>query len=797
MRLKDLRWHILGCVILIISYLAIAFCYYLPIRSKAEESMKVLAHEAIEIEKELAYEKINSYYQTFLIDSDTLDTDFNQTGLKGKFDNLEGDKIIFSQDKLFVFQSINTSYYFYFLNDEGKCGRLSLNELFGESNFDVYAYAAGGSIYYTNTEFEGALMSELLGDNFNISESLGEDDTFTQVYNVLDERGVISSVNLYDNVYIATFIEIDDPYLAIDWVLSQALVFYSIGIVILVIMLVILVLGCQKSSKLLRVDRHATRATNSVIIRIDESGKTIFTNKTFKKIYGLRKLIDISEFKEVKSNENIMVPIQKNKAFECYILIEGETKYFYLTPLHISKSYYLVGADITIDFIRRKHLEEMNGKNEITLCDNSLALTNQFQHILIENEYKDLAFVQYQITKYEEIVGVFGRDNFNDLLIGFLSILKDIYKDVSIYHIDDSKFIVIQPNESINEVVNHINTVLDVLRRPFTINSNNIYVNCKVVVYNLKKEEFAEVGLKTIMSKLELAMKNIADFSSKDYIVYDPAMDRIIVTTEEMEKYLIKGLKENEFRMYLQPQYNIKEEKIDGFEALLRWVNPKYKEKSPQEYVELAEQRGHMLDVGRFVIKESFKLAKELEKYNIHISINVSPIQILQVGFAGEIIESAESLQLNPNNIAIEITESFLMENFVLVNEKLKLLKQKGFRIHLDDFCTGYSSMLYLKDLPVDTIKIDKEFTKYVETSKVNSNIVKTICSLGNSLDLGIICEGVETEEQKDIVSNMGCDIIQGFLISKAVPFEKAKELLEKHNKPKEKEIKKVVKTKK
>ena len=785
MRLKDLRWHILMCAILIISYLAIAFCYYLPIRSRAEESMKVLAKEAIAVESDLAIQKINSYYEAFLVDSSVLDTSHNQTGKK----------IIFAQDKQFVFHSVNTSYYFYFLNDKGECGRLGLSELFSESEFDVYTYTAGGALYYTNTEFQGTLMTDLLGDNFNINNSLEEDGTFTQVYSVLDERGVVSSVKLYGDVYVAVFIPIDDPYLAIDWVLSQALVFYGIGILILILMLVILVLGCQKSSRLLRVDRHATRATNSIIIRIDENGKIIFTNKTFKKLYKLRKIKDVSDFTEVKTKQNIMVPIRANKAFECFITIDDEVKYLYLTPLHISKSFYLVGADITIDFLRRIHLEEMNGKNEITRCDNSLALTNQFRHILLDNEYKDISFVEYRISKYEEIVGVFGRDNFNDLLNSFLAILRNIYTDLLIYHIDDSKFIVIQPSNQMGPVIDGINTVLDILRKPFAINSNNIYVNCKVVVYNLKNNEFDNADLKNIMSKLDLAMKNIADFSSKDYIVYDPAMDRVIVTTEEMERDLVKGLKENEFKMFLQPQYNVKEERIDGFEALLRWGNPKYKDKSPQVYVELAEQRGHMLDIGRFVIKESFRLAKMLEQYNIHISINVSPIQILQVGFASEIIETAELFDLNPNNIAIEITESFLMESFMLVNEKLKLLKQHGFRIHLDDFCTGYSSMLYLKDLPVDTIKIDKEFTKYVETSKVNSNIVKTICSLANSLELGLICEGVETEEQKDIVYKMGCDVIQGFLISKAVPYEKAKELLEEHNKPKE--IKKTVKNKK
>ena len=121
------------------------------------------------------------------------------------------------------------------------------------------------------------------------------------------------------------------------------------------------------------------------------------------------------------------------------------------------------------------------------------------------------------------------------------------------------------------------------------------------------------------------------------------------------------------------------------------------------------------------------------------------------------------------------------MGNFNLVTEKLKILKDKGFSIHLDDFGTGYSSMLYLKDLPVDTIKIDKEFTKHIETNKVSEAIVKTICNLGTTLHLGIICEGVETQIQSDIIKKFGCRVIQGYLIGKAMPYDEAVELIEKY----------------
>lgn len=789
MRLRDLKWYILFCLVLVIAYAAIAFCYYLPVRSKAEESMKVLAKEAIQVQVELANEEILAAKEAFLLDPLTLDTNFNQTGLKAVFAEA-GVDMIFARERDFItFLPESEDYYFYFYNFDyesdsrtGICGKLPLSSLFDNTQFNCYAFNDMGEMFYTNTEFEGVLFRELLGDSFDVKANLGEDNSFTQVFDVGATRGVITCAEVYDGIYAAMFIEITDPYLAIDWILTQAMVFYGMGIAIVLIMLFILIAGCKKASKLLRVDRGATRVAKSVVLRVSNHGKVIFTNKAFKQIYGIQKLDNLSEFKQADTDEEIMKVIKQGDAFECYVPVGDDIKYFHLSPLHIADSYYLMGSDITIDYLRRKHLELMNGKNEITGCDNSFTLTNQYNHIMLNTTFYDIAFVEYNIFKYEETVGVFGRQSFNTLLIEFLSILRTTYEELQIYHIDDAKFIVVYPHSDLNEVTKRINTSLDILRRPFTINSNNIYIKCKICVYNVKQGQGEEVMLPEIRKKLELALRNIADFSNKDYIVYDPAMDNVIEAAEIMEKDLIKGLRDNEFRIHLQPQYNIIKNQVVGFEALIRWANPKYKDKSPQAFIELAEQRGYMLDIGRFVFKECFRLAKEMEAYNVHISMNVSPIQILQVGFVNEIIEEADRLKINTKNIAIEITETFLMGNFSLVNEKLKLLKEKGFHIHLDDFCTGYSSMLYLKDLPADTIKIDKEFTKYVETSKVHMNIVRAICSLATSLDLGIVCEGVESQAQCDVVRKMGCDVIQGYLIGKAMPFEDAVELLNKYN---------------
>ena len=177
-----------------------------------------------------------------------------------------------------------------------------------------------------------------------------------------------------------------------------------------------------------------------------------------------------------------------------------------------------------------------------------------------------------------------------------------------------------------------------------------------------------------------------------------------------------------------------------------------------------------------------FEIAKKLENEDITIAINISPAQLVQNGFVNQMVELAEKHQVDPSKIALEVTETFLVENLRIAREKLMLLKKRGFKIHLDDFGTGYSSLAYLKDLPVDTIKIDREFIKYLNTDKTSRAIVSKFLSLANALELEVIAEGVEDEKQSAFLNKNGCEIIQGWLISKALPFDEAMKLLEQYN---------------
>ena len=193
------------------------------------------------------------------------------------------------------------------------------------------------------------------------------------------------------------------------------------------------------------------------------------------------------------------------------------------------------------------------------------------------------------------------------------------------------------------------------------------------------------------------------------------------------------------------------------------------------------EKNDLIIEIGRFVMVESFKTAKVYEEQEIMFSINVSPVQLLQSGFVSDLIATAEKYEVKPSSIAIEITETIMMELFDDIIDKLRLIRSYGFEIHLDDFGTGYSSLLYLSNLPVNVIKIDKEFVRDLKEESTRLIISKVI-SMAVGLNLKVIAEGVETEKESQLLEKYGGQIMQGYLYSKPVPAEDVQVLIDKFN---------------
>lgn len=276
----------------------------------------------------------------------------------------------------------------------------------------------------------------------------------------------------------------------------------------------------------------------------------------------------------------------------------------------------------------------------------------------------------------------------------------------------------------------------------------------------------------------EAARQRVMDTNIADYIVYHESQRKLY------DKYFItydikQMLSEGAFEMEYQPQYNIKEERIEGFEALFRVKKSWNVNVDTFSFITYAERTGAMVQLGDFIFDTGMRFAKQLEGKNVSVSLNVSPVQLMQAGFTENFLRLYKKYDLKPRSICVEITESFLMTNFTETLKKLDILTAQGIDVHLDDFGTEYSSLLYIKKLPISTIKIDKEFVKDVLTSKESQAIIKFITNIAKLLNRTTICEGVETTQEFDMLNYLGCDTIQGWLIGKSMKPEAALQIVD------------------
>ncbi|MCE9633260.1 MAG: EAL domain-containing protein, partial [Methylophilales bacterium] len=244
---------------------------------------------------------------------------------------------------------------------------------------------------------------------------------------------------------------------------------------------------------------------------------------------------------------------------------------------------------------------------------------------------------------------------------------------------------------------------------------------------------------------------------------------------------LRNATKRDEFLLYYQPKIEIADNSINGAEALIRWHPDGEAIISPARFIPVAEETGLIEEIGDWVLKtacmQSHVFAKKFGR-PILVSVNLSPRQFLKKGVAKRIAEIIHSTGADPSYIELEITESALAADMVAFIDTLHELKSIGVKLAIDDFGTGYSSMTYLKDFPIDRLKIDQGFVYNLEETHANEAILKAIVTLGKNLGLKVIAEGVETEFQRDYLIKIGCDELQGYLYSKPVAFEEFQNLV-------------------
>ncbi len=315
------------------------------------------------------------------------------------------------------------------------------------------------------------------------------------------------------------------------------------------------------------------------------------------------------------------------------------------------------------------------------------------------------------------------------------------------------------------------------LHRPYDVLGNQAHIGVSMGVAVAPE---CGTDRTDLMRKADIALYRAKDDGRDCYRYFTPSMDETVQLRAMLEEDLRAAIASgSSLSVHYQPLVDSRQGKITGLEALLRWQHEEHGAISPQLFIPVAEETGLISALGDWVIEESCKVARDWP--NLTIAINLSPIQFCDEGFADRVCDIVARAKVSPHQIEFEVTEGVVLDQNEVVRGALRRLRQMGFRIALDDFGTGYSSLSYLREFEVDRIKIDKSFVHSLGQTMDANAIITAVVTLGHAMGLQVTAEGVETADQEDFLRSAGCNVLQGFRFSQAVPANELTESMAEH----------------
>ncbi|ACB52136.1 hypothetical protein cce_2788 [Crocosphaera subtropica ATCC 51142] len=308
--------------------------------------------------------------------------------------------------------------------------------------------------------------------------------------------------------------------------------------------------------------------------------------------------------------------------------------------------------------------------------------------------------------------------------------------------------------------------LLNTFEHPLNIEGHQIYLKCSVGIA-LYPEDGKDTEM--LLKNADSALYRTKESGRNHYQFYDPEMSLEIAENFALETQLHEAIKNEELILHYQPQINIRTGQVYGVEALVRWNNSKLGLVKPNKFIPLAEKTGLILPMGEWVLKTACQQNKKWQKMGlppVRVAVNLSAQQLQQPNLIETVENTLESVGLDPRWLELEVTESILMKNTTLASKTLHKLRDMGVYISMDDFGTGYSSLGYLKKFPFDTLKIDQSFVKELNQSPEDISIISAIMTLSRGFNMRVIAEGVENQNQLNLLQQLDCEEMQGYFFS-------------------------------
>lgn len=361
-------------------------------------------------------------------------------------------------------------------------------------------------------------------------------------------------------------------------------------------------------------------------------------------------------------------------------------------------------------------------------------------------------------------------------------ITNTLREDDTVCRVGGDEFLVLVKNLEERHIEKLSVKILDIFKKPFIINNHELFITTSIggAIYPIDGED-----VDTLIKNADIAMYKAKEEGKNKFRLCTSIIKDRVIEEMKLTNSLYHALERNELELYYQPQLSVVSGEIIGLEALIRWHNPKLGLVNPGEFIYIAEKTGLILPIGEWVMRSACSQNKKWQDagiLNVPIAINLSVNQFQNTEIVELITNILKETDLNPSYLELEITENIIMKNAEYIIESLKQLKQLGVKVAIDDFGKEYSSLNYIKQLPIDKIKIDMSFVQGINVNHKDEAIINVIIVLAKNLGLKVIAEGVETKEQLEFLEEQMCDEIQGYYYYKPMSATHIEELMVKIN---------------
>lgn len=434
----------------------------------------------------------------------------------------------------------------------------------------------------------------------------------------------------------------------------------------------------------------------------------------------------------------------------------------------------MIGAHTDIDDLikAQEKLHRLAYRDSLTGLPNKLDFHEKLAGCFGKADPEKAALLFVDTDNFKLVNDTLGHSFGDSFLIAMGERMASLMTDRSeLFRVGGDEFIILLcAVRDTDEAERFAQKIIDAFMLPFLVNGTSLHTSVSIGIALYPEHGGSEDEL---LMHADIAMYKAKEAGKAMFKTFCPRMDQAVIERLELERQLRDALDNDEFSLHYQPQVNLQTGRVTGLEALLRWSSPALGMVSPAKFIKVAEDCRLIIPIGEWVLKQACTFLQGLHREgypDLTISVNVSMLQLAQEDFPELVMNTLDEAGLESRFLELEITETILMESFESIKPVLDSLRQTGVRIALDDFGKGYSSLSYLKQLPISTLKIDKLFVDDIGGTGDRESLTGSVVIMGRNAGMCVVAEGVETREQLDYLVKYRCDKMQGYLFSKPIP---------------------------